>query len=200
MRVMDNDQEPGGNATGAGPRTKVLKNGAVYDLDRGRIVSSKGVINKWDSRTSAEAAAAKIQRKRSRLAAGANAVVAEGGKYDGRGLDFIEAVGEAAAITALNPDSSQQIKAAEFLLRETGLSERQQQQQEAGSVSGVASLVAELAQFAASIGQLVASSVDIISISSTDNDTPASASSTLLSGGGPGDGAGDGDRGGDSDG
>lgn len=101
----------------------------------------------------------RIEKKRARLVAGANAVIAEGGKFDGRGGDFVEAIGEALTITALNPDSSQQVKAAEFLFREAGISERQAV--EAGgspSLDGVASLVAELAAFASSIGGLLAQS------------------------------------------
>ncbi len=86
--------------------------------------------------------------KRAAIARGANAVVAEGGKFDGTDLDFVEAIAEAQAIKALNPDDPKSTDAARFLLQEAGLSDKQAQPtQEANT----ADIIAALAQFAGQI-------------------------------------------------
>ena len=94
---------------------------------------------------------------------GANAVVAEGGKFDGTDLDFVEAIAEAQAIKALNPDDPKSTDAARFLLTEAGIAEARQAQQ-AQPIDAMTDLVRELARF-------VSTSFDIMSISSTDTTT-----------------------------
>ncbi len=139
------------------PRTKVLKNGAVYDLDKKRIVSSKEVTTKFTSARAVEVNLIKIDKKRERLMAGANAIVAKGGDYDGTDLDFVEAIGEAVTLAALDPTSSQQVKAAEFLFREAGIGERQAVQDAAGGTIGaLADVIGALSAFAGSIAALSA--------------------------------------------
>jgi coproporphyrinogen III oxidase len=136
------------NGLQAEPRTKVLKNGAVYDLDKKRIVS--GALLTSDK--ARELVETRVAQKRARLMAGANAVIAKGGDFDGVGMDFVEAIGEAVTLAALDPTSTQQVRAAEFLFREAGIAERLQQ--EAGGVSAVVhtidpavmSLLAQIAQ------------------------------------------------------
>ena len=87
--------------------------------------------------------------------AGANAIVAKGGDYDGTDLDFVEAIGEAVTLVALDPTSSQQVKAAEFLFREAGIGERQAVQDTAGGTIGaLADVIGALSAFAGSIAQL----------------------------------------------
>lgn len=150
----------GYNAGMAEPRTKVLKNGAIYDLDKGRIVSSKAVTTKITSENSAEYLSKRLEKKRDAIMRGANAVVAEGGKFDGTDLDFVEAVAEAAAIKALNPDDPKQIDAARFLLTEAGLSEQQQKQQpDAGST--VADIMRQVAAVAGALARM-AEAVDVV--------------------------------------
>lgn len=134
------------------PRTKVLKNGAIYDMDKGRIVAMKPEIAQVNTQitqaNSGELQARRHELKRAAIARGANAVVAEGGKFDGTDLDFVEAIAEAQAIKALNPDDPKSTDAARFLLQEAGLSDKQAQPtQEANT----ADIIAALAQFAGQI-------------------------------------------------
>ena len=139
------------------PGVKVLGNGAWFDTERARIVANPGGgIKAFTSDKASLAVQRRIEKKRARLAAGANAVIAEGGKFDGRGLDFVEAIGEALAITALNPDSSQQVKAAQVLLKETGISEDSAPKaaDSAVNLGGVSDLVSSLAEFARSVAAL----------------------------------------------
>jgi hypothetical protein len=102
-------------------RTKVLKNGAVYDLDKKRIVQGQRL-------TSAEASALgqrKYQRKREVIAAAAAAAVERGDYRAAYGDDaWIAAIAEAQYIKATTPDDPKSTDAARFLLQETGLSER----------------------------------------------------------------------------
>jgi len=140
------------------PRTKVLSNGAVYDLDRGRIVANPGggkhAITSDNARDMVNI---RMEQKRQRLVAGANAAVKSGGEFDGRDLDFVEAIGEAVTLAALDPTSSQQVKAAEFLFREAGIGERQAAQDTAGGTIGaLADVIGALSAFAGSIAALSA--------------------------------------------
>ena len=97
---------------------------------------------------SGELQAKRHELKRAAIARGANAVVAEGGKYDGTDLDFIEAIAEVQTIKALNPDDPKSTDAARFILQEAGLSDKQAQPaQEANT----ADIIAALAQFAGQI-------------------------------------------------
>ena len=108
------------------PRTKVLKNGAVYDLDKGRIVANPG--GGTHAITSANAGAMlqkRIEKKRNAIARAANAVLAEGSKWEGKGFDFVEAIAEAQMVKATNPDDPKATDAARFLITEAGLSDKQ---------------------------------------------------------------------------
>ena len=129
-------------------KTKVLKNGAVYDLERKRIVSG-AVLSSADA---AQMASRKQERKREAIARGANAVVAEGGKFDGTDLDFVEAIAEAQAIKALNPDDPKSTDAARFLLQEAGLAEKRDAgAQVADIMDANANVLRELSRLAAQI-------------------------------------------------
>lgn len=129
------------------PRTKVLKNGAIYDLERKRIVSGAALT----SADAAQMATRKQERKRERLEAGALAAVRDKfpDKFTGEGDDWIEAIGEQIAYKALDKLDPKQVDAARFLLQETGISEAKQAQptQEANT----ADIIAALAQFAGQI-------------------------------------------------
>ena len=114
------------------PRTKILKNNAIYDLDKHRIVGAAGPItNAITSQNAAAMATHRQQLKRDRVVAGANAALAElePDKWVNAGdLDFVEAISEAAMHKALNPDDPKQIDAARFLHQESGLAEAKQQE------------------------------------------------------------------------
>jgi len=132
------------------PRTKVLKNGAIYDMDKGRIVANPGG-GKYaiTSETASEFHAKRQERKREAIIRGANAVAAEGGKYDGTDLDFIEAIAEVQTIKALNPDDPKSTDAARFILQESGLAEAKQVQ--ATPAEAVTDILREVASIAASL-------------------------------------------------
>lgn len=127
------------------PRTKVLKNGAVYDFEKKRITSG-AVLNSVDA---AQMASRKHELKREAIIRGANAVAAEGGKYDGTDLDFIEAIAEAQTIKALNPDDPKSTDAARFILQESGLAEAKQVQ--STPAEAVTDILREVASIAASL-------------------------------------------------
>ena len=130
-------------------RYRTLSNGAIYDNETKRIVANKPELAVKDTRitkaTSAEMQAKWQAMKRERIMSGANAVVAEGGKFDGTDLDFVEAIAEAQAIKALNPDDPKSTDAARFLLQEAGLSDKQQQEQRQDDMMAVIMRLADLA-------------------------------------------------------
>lgn len=133
-------------------RYKTLSNGAVYDMERKRIVSNPGGgTYAITPENSSAYHARRAELKREAIARGANAVVAEGGKFDGSDLDFVEAIAEAQAIKALNPDDPKSTDAARFLLQEAGLSEKQAQTPVSDALDSLSGLVRELAALAASL-------------------------------------------------
>lgn len=109
---------------------RVLANGAVYDMNKKRIVDSKNVTNKITSQNAADYAAARQEAKRARLMTAANAVAAQGGGVDGRELTgdlaFVEAIGEAMTMKALTVNDPKAVDAARFLFQETGIAETKQ--------------------------------------------------------------------------
>jgi len=136
-------------------RTKVLQNGAIYDLDAKRIIGRdpNGAI--VDTRINSGNAIAmqsrRVQSKRDALARGAQRVLeASSGIPATSDMAFVEAIGAALMASAQDPDNRQQVRAAELLIRETGLSERLEAPQSAGS-GQAAEIITALAQFAAAI-------------------------------------------------
>jgi hypothetical protein len=124
--------------TQAEPRLKTLKNGAVYDLDQGRIVSAANVTTKITPERSVELLSRRQELKRQRILAGA-ARTLERGEWDkATDLDVAEAIGEAVMMKALNPDNAKQVDAARFILTESGLSEAQQQ---AGTTNNTVNMI-----------------------------------------------------------
>ena len=132
-----------------GMAEKILKNGAIYDTEKKRIVALKPELAEKSTQITRETAsefhAKRQEAKRAAIARGANAVVAEGGKFDGTDLDFVEAIAEAQAIKALNPDDPKSTDAARFLLQEAGLSDKQQQEQRQDDMMAVIMRLADLA-------------------------------------------------------
>ena len=135
------------------PRTRVLKNGAVYDMDKGRIVAMKPEIAQVNTQiTQANAGALHARRqelKREAVQRGANAVAAEDGRYDGTDLDFVEALSEVMMRRAVNADDVKGVDAARFILQESGLAEAKQVQ--ATPAEAVTDILREVASIAASL-------------------------------------------------
>ena len=150
------------------------KNGVLRDTETNRFVPG-GVVSTAIATSSQgrEMQQRRQELKRERLMAGANRIAAEGGQYDGADLDFVEAIGEAAMITALNPDSSRQIHAAELLLTHSGLTESKQSDPEAAFTAsdlGAAVTGALVALHDALVKRQSVQLIDIISTDAQDTD------------------------------
>lgn len=134
------------------PRTKVLKNGAVYDLDKKRIVANPGGgTTAITSETASEYHARRRELKQQRIMAGAAKILERSGEWTTPDdMDVVEAIGEAVALSALDPTSKKQIDAAKFILTEAGLSVANSQRENAsappGSISFAPDALAELIQ------------------------------------------------------
>ncbi len=135
---------------------KIYKNGAVFDTEKGRIVAMRPELavknTQITTANTGEMLARRLDRKREAIIRGANAVAAEGGKYDGTDLDFIEAIAEAQTIKALNPDDPKSTDAARFILQESGLAEAKQVQ--ATPAEAVTDILREVASIAASLAHM----------------------------------------------
>jgi hypothetical protein len=109
---------------------RVLSNGAVYDMNKKRIVDSRNVTTKITSENAVALQSLQQERKREALAKAANAVAAQGGGVDGRELTgdlaFVEAIGEAMTMKALTVNDPKAVDAARFLFTETGIAEAKQ--------------------------------------------------------------------------
>ena len=135
------------------PKTKILKNGAVYDMEQHRIVANPGGgLAAFTSETARQAHAIRQERKRAVIASAANDAV-ERGDYRERFGDmaFVAAVAEAQYLKATTADDPKSTDAARFLLQESGLSESATRDTGGGSpslpvVPGVVVLIAELAR------------------------------------------------------
>jgi hypothetical protein len=123
-------------------RTKVLSNGAVYDLDKKRIVANPGGgTTAITSEKASEFHARRQELKRQRIMAGAAKVLERVGDWETpNDMDVVEAIGEAVMENALDVDSKKQIEAAKFILTEAGLSaadaRRGNEQDSGNSISG----------------------------------------------------------------
>jgi len=121
--------------------TKVLSNGAIYDMQKKRIVTVKPELAAKSTQitpaTASEYHAKRQERKRERIQAGALAAVRDKlpDKFEGEGDDWVEAIAEAITYKALDRLDPKQVDAARFLLQETGLSEAKQAQQQGDAVT-----------------------------------------------------------------
>jgi hypothetical protein len=110
--------------TDAEPRTKILKNGAVYDLDKGRIVANPGGgTAAIRSDNASEYHAKRQERKREVMIAAANEAVQRDDWRAHGDLAYVAAIADTAMMIATTPDSPKAIEAGRFLLRETGLAQ-----------------------------------------------------------------------------
>jgi hypothetical protein len=106
------------------PRTKILANGAVYDLDKKRIVANpNGGSHAITSERASEWASEKQARKRAVMAQAANEAVQRDDWRAHGDLAYVAAIADTAMMIATTPDSPKAIEAGRFLLRETGLSQ-----------------------------------------------------------------------------
>lgn len=109
------------------PNLRTLKNGAIYDMDKKRIVANPGGgSHAITSERASEFHAIRQQQKRERIQAGANRVLAEKqpDKWETpNDLDFVEAIAEAAMKKALDQGDIKQIEAAKFIMDHAGLAE-----------------------------------------------------------------------------
>lgn len=116
---------------------RTLSNGAIYDMNKGRIVSLKPELAVKNTQITSENAsvmqARGIELKRQALQRAANRVAEQGGSVDGSAmtgdLAFVEAIGEAMTMKALSVNDPKAVDAARFLFTETGYSEKQQETQ-----------------------------------------------------------------------
>lgn len=140
------------------PRTKVLKNGAVYDLDKKKIVSG-AVLTSDKAR---ELVQVRIQKKQDRIMAGAAKVLETIGDWETPSdMDVVEAIGEAVMEKAIDPKAKGQIDAANFILREAGLSVQSSQRANEPTQPGTVNLhVDTLFAIAAELEHRLASAVD----------------------------------------
>jgi len=106
---------------------RVLANGAVYDMNRKRIVDSRNVTTKITSENAVALQSRQQELKRAALVKAANAVAEQGGSVNGSALAgdlaFVEAIGEAMMMKALTVNDPKAVDASRFLIHETGLAE-----------------------------------------------------------------------------
>ena len=164
-----------------GDNIRVYANGAVFDNDKGRIVAMRPELavknTQITPKSSGELLAIRLQGKRDTIAAAALAAVQSSSLVKAHGsAAWIAEIAQAQMAIATTPDAGvASTKAADWLVNNTGLSERQAVDggSSGGVVAGVAALVAELAAFASSIGTLArdgAVSVRLSDIISNDDD------------------------------
>lgn len=118
---------------------RVLSNGAVYDMNKHRIVNSQAVTTKFTSETAVLALSKGQEQKREALKRAANIVAEQGGGVDGRemtgDLAYVEAIGEAMAMKAMSVNDPKAVDAARFLFTETGIAEQKQIQEHSAPTS-----------------------------------------------------------------
>jgi hypothetical protein len=126
--------------------TRVLANGAVYDLDKHRIVSNPGGgRSAITSETASQMQAIARERKRQAMATAANAaVLRDDWRVSYGDLAYAAAIADTAMIKATTPDDPKAIDAARFLLQETALSEPRTQEQAQAQVPAAIHALAEL--------------------------------------------------------
>jgi hypothetical protein len=157
-------------------RTKVLSNGAVYDLDKKRIVANPGGgTTAITSEKASEFHARRQELKRQRIIAGAAKVLERVGDWEKPDdLDVVEAIGEAVMEKALDVDSKGQIAAAQFILTEAGLSAAQARREDAGggenSISGSPEALMRLVELLEAERSAAVDRARAIDVTATDTD------------------------------
>ena len=124
------------------PNTKILKNGAIYDMTEKRIVGLKPELAEVNTQITQANASVMVKRrqelKQERIMAGAAKVLERTGEWETpTDLDVVEAIAEAVMLNAVDPTSKKQIDAAKFILTEAGLSEQKSQRENAAENSKI---------------------------------------------------------------
>ncbi len=131
---------------------KIYKNGAVFDMDKGRIVAMVPELAEKSTQITPESSGAllarKVERKRAILAASALSAVERGDLRLAYGDDaWIAEIGQAMQRKATNIDDPKMVDAARFLMKETGNAD-DNTGNTADVLGGLSELVRELAAFA----------------------------------------------------
>lgn len=147
------------------PRTKVLSNGAVYDMVTKRIVGG-AITTQFTPQNAREMQSKAIAKKREVAAAAANLEV-----QDERALLFGDyAYLAESAINmqrlATSPEAGKAaVMAAQWLVTNTGVDEKQQQEQQGQQMAdGVTDLLNALASFVSSVSSDIPMRQDIIDV------------------------------------
>ena len=105
------------------PKTKTLRNGAVYSYETHKIIKGAPM----DAAKASALATARQQLKRQVVAQAANAAVErQQWRTDYGDNAWIAAIADNAMVKATTPDDPKAIDAARFLLQEAGLAEQRQ--------------------------------------------------------------------------
>ena len=131
--------------------TKILRNGAVYDMEKKRIVANPGG-GKYaiTSENASEFHAKRQEKKRAVIAAAAAEAVENDALRRAHGDEaWIAAIAQAQFLKATTPDDPKSTDAARFLLQEAGLSDARQQP--ATPAEAVGDILRELAAVAREI-------------------------------------------------
>jgi hypothetical protein len=148
--MTDKDKEAIVTGIELPPNTRRLKNGAIYDMDKKRIVANPGGgLAAFDPDTARQAQARKQERKRETIQAAANAAVENEQLTRTHGdMAFVAAVAQTAYLKATTPDDPKAIDAARFLLQEAGIAEQKQaaEQPAAGGARLTLDISAETAE------------------------------------------------------
>ena len=131
-----------------GRQARRYADGSIRDA-LGRMLKPLDTPKPITKENAASLVARKLELKRDRVKAGANAAVAShktyGELFDGSGADYIEAMSQAVTEKALNPKDPKQTDAFRAILQETGEAERVQLPDEAAPPG--AAMVAALTEF-----------------------------------------------------
>lgn len=151
---------------------RVLSNGAVYDMNKKRIVDSRNVTTKITAQNAVALQSRQQELKRQAMIRAANRVAEQGGSVDGselRGdLAFVEAIGEAMTTKALTVNDPKAVDAARFVYQETGIAENRAADDAPGNQDALAVIGASLVEYARRKGLLTESG---ISVSKNDADS-----------------------------
>jgi hypothetical protein len=155
------------------PRTKVLSNGAIYDLDKKRITGGAVLT----SVKAAELVANKITNKRAAIAQAANEAVESGSIRASYGdLAFVAEITKVMMMRATTPEDSKGVDAAKWLIQEAGIGERQQDSAQAQVVThtidpDVMALLAQIAEQQSMDIRHIIPSDNVIDVHAIDDDT-----------------------------
>ena len=141
------------------PRTKVLENGAVYDLDKKKITGG-AVLSSDRAR---DMVRARVEKKRAVIAQAAQAAVQNGalvGRYGDAA--WLAEVAQAQYTLATTPDAGKSsVMAASWLVENSGMGEpKGKDTDDDGGVTAAADLVRALADFAAAIPRQIHATID----------------------------------------